>query len=174
MPRSKTKKGAGRGSPLLGRPGQFKAPRKVGVNLAKAVVQEVEQAQSPAMSVEADENVQPEVNVQPVRAENVAQTSNAGNKNKRSKDVSGKDLENERVELQKARLIPLVRGRPYMFDKDDPGHYNNLKLKLAWNEITTELGESDGKYRFICNIMNSIAFQLFICSHNTKRHSLCS
>ena len=88
--------------------------------------------------------------------------------------MSGKDLENERVELQKARLIPLLRARPYMYDKDDPGHYNNLKLKLAWNEITTELGETDGKYRFICNIMNSITFEMFICPHNTKRHTLCS
>ena len=169
MPRNKGKKSAGRGSPLLGRPGQFKAPRKVGVQLAKAVVQEVEEApQSPEMSVESDENVQP------IAAQNVAQTSNAANKNKKSKDVSGKDLENERVELQKARLIPLVRGRPYMYDKDDPGHYNNLKLKLAWNEITTELGETDGNYRFICNIMNSITFELFIIQHNTNRNTLCS
>ena len=84
MPRNKGKKSAGRGSPLLGRPGQFKAPRKVGVQSAKAVVQEVvqevEQApQSPEISVESDENVQP------VAAQNVAQTSNPANKNKKAK-----------------------------------------------------------------------------------------
>ena len=152
---------------MLGRPGLFKAPRKVGVQSAKPVQQEVQQApQSAERSVEPDENVQP--------VANVAQTSNAANKKKKSKDVSGKDLENEWVELQKARLIPLVRGKPYMYDKDDPGHYNNFKLKLAQNEITTELGETDGKYRFICNIMNSITFEAFTCIPNIMRHNLCS
>ena len=56
MPRQKGRKSAGRGSPMLGRPGLFKAPRKVGVQIAK-----------PVQAPQSPENVgQPEEHVQPI------------------------------------------------------------------------------------------------------------
>ena len=56
------------------------------------------------------------------------------------------EMEKERVDRQKHRLIELVWSREMLYNKAHPDYCDSIKMKLAWNAVTTELNERSSKF----------------------------
>ena len=117
-------KGRGRGNtePQLGRPGEFIPPRTVGQASVGLV--------APAGTGRGG-------------------PGSRGGRGRGREVVSPYAIQQNRIDLLKARLIELVRLTPNLYDKKAAGYSDRIRFRESWIKIATQLGmKNDGKSEY--------------------------
>ena len=70
------------------------------------------------------------------------------NASQKAEEVKRK-AENDRIVLQKLKLLTMVREYPILYDKGHPDHLNADMKMVIWENIATQLGETGKELTFI-------------------------